>query len=236
MFITKYLFFVYIFTSMIKLVVLDVDGTLTDRSRKISLNAINAIRNLKIKVSLVSGNVLPVLYALKLYIGFDGYIFAENGGIAIINDEVKKFFERTGPENFLNDISKYTSARGILTNRWRETSMAFIANKNDINRIKDDAKKRNLYIVDSSFTLHILNNGQNKAFAVKKMIEIMDIDKDEVLVIGDSQNDETMFSLKTKSACPGNASDGIKKLSDYVSDKCYGEELFDIFNHFDLIH
>ncbi|WP_048059525.1 phosphoglycolate phosphatase [Picrophilus oshimae] len=221
---------------MIKLVVLDVDGTLTDKSRMISVNAVNAIRNLKTKVALVSGNVLPVLYGLKIYIGFDGYIFAENGGIALINNNIEKFFEKDGPESFLNDISGYTSARGILTNRWRETSMAFTANHDEMDIIDREAASRDLYIVDSGFTLHILNKGQDKGFAVKKMIDIMNIDYNNVLVIGDSQNDESMFSLGTLSACPGNASEKIKEMSNYVSGKCYGDELFDVFRHFDLIH
>ncbi|MEM3949310.1 HAD hydrolase family protein, partial [Saccharolobus sp.] len=64
---------------MIKLVLMDLDGTLTeDRdSTRIDLDAIYAIRLLQekgIKVGLVSGNSYPILRGLYTYLYLDGGI------------------------------------------------------------------------------------------------------------------------------------------------------------------
>ena len=45
------------------------------------------------------------------------------------------------------------------------------------------------------------------------------------MVVGDSDNDNSMFSLPVKKACPYNATETIKSLSDYVSSESYGNEM-----------
>ncbi|MGC8609583.1 MAG: HAD hydrolase family protein, partial [Thermoplasmata archaeon] len=74
---------------MIRLVAMDVDGTITDKKRLISTKAIESIRqaeNNGITVSLLSGNVIPVVYSLKVFIGINGPVFGENGGVMFDND------------------------------------------------------------------------------------------------------------------------------------------------------
>ena len=76
---------------MIELVILDVDGTITDQNRIISTKAIESIRAAEQNgtvVSLISGNVIPVMYALKIFLGINGPVFAENGFEAIFPKNV----------------------------------------------------------------------------------------------------------------------------------------------------
>ena len=62
----------------------DIDGTLTDEKRRISLTAVEALRMVEdagIPVILSSGNVLPIAYGIGSMIGTSGPIVAENGGV-----------------------------------------------------------------------------------------------------------------------------------------------------------
>ncbi len=223
---------------MIKLVVLDVDGTLTDKNRLISTNAIKYIRNgvkKNVMFSLISGNVIPVMFALQTFVGINGPVFAENGGIMLYKDQIKKFFDKTKAEEFLEYISKKSSVKPVFTNVWRETSAAFNMNDSDEHYVSNEAKKHDLYIVNSKFTWHVMDKNQNKAYAVNYMKEQFKLNYNEILVVGDSDNDITMFNLSVNKACPANATDTIKNKSDYVSKHRYGNEIGDILNYYKIL-
>src|SRR5690606_17891740 len=67
-----------------KAVVTDIDGTLTDRRRRISTAAIEEIRRLVdggIPVVLASGNTLCFMDGIAKMIGTDGTVICENGGV-----------------------------------------------------------------------------------------------------------------------------------------------------------
>jgi hydroxymethylpyrimidine pyrophosphatase-like HAD family hydrolase len=80
----------------IKIVVTDVDGTLTENpdTYKISLEAIYIIRSLElngIKTILASGNTIPMIIGLARYIGASGGVVGENGGAIFYRDRVEWF-------------------------------------------------------------------------------------------------------------------------------------------------
>ena len=71
--------------SHIKLVMADVDGTLTPGGDSISPSVSEAIHRLEeqgIIVGLVSGRTVPMLESLARKLGISGPIIAENGGVA----------------------------------------------------------------------------------------------------------------------------------------------------------
>lgn len=223
---------------MIKIMVLDVDGTITDQNRIICPEAINNIRKgieKGLQISLISGNVIPVMYGLKTFLGINAPVFGENGGIMYYNGSIMKFFDKTKPFSFLDYISGKSLATPYFTNQWRETSAAFSMDHDNASIISAEAKKWDLKIVDSKFTWHIMNPGQDKAYAVQILKEMFDVEWNEIMVIGDSDNDNPMFNLPVKKACPDNATDTIKSLSDYVSSESYGYEIGDVMNHFEII-
>ena len=223
---------------MIKFIVLDVDGTITDQNRILNPEAISCIRKgveKGIQFSLVSGNVIPVMYGLKTFLGINGPVFGENGGIMYYNDKIEKFFDKSRPFNFLEYISKNSSVKPYFTNQWRETSAAFSMHPEDENMVRKEAEKWQLEIVDSKFTWHIMNQKQNKGYALEILMKTFNLQWNEILVIGDSDNDNAMFKLPVKKACPFNATDSIKSMSDYVSDKSYGYEIMDVMNKFNLL-
>ena len=69
---------------MLKGLVTDIDGTLTDRHRRIHTGAIECIRKLcdqGVLVVLASGNTSCFMDALSKMIGTQGAFIAENGGV-----------------------------------------------------------------------------------------------------------------------------------------------------------
>lgn len=211
---------------MIKLILMDVDGTITDSRRRLSVSAIDAIRAAQdngILVSLVSGNVIQVMYSLMIYLGLNAPVFGENGGIMMNNLEVTPFFSRESPEAFFNEIVRLKLADDLLTNRWRETSMGYFPLPGTEAAIKRLAPKFNVEITNSGFSWHILNVGQNKGFALHYLMERYDLRPDEVLVIGDNFNDIPMFIEGVRKAVPANAEEELKKRADYIARSGYGD-------------
>ncbi|AKA49532.1 hypothetical protein IX51_10985 [uncultured archaeon] len=226
---------------MIKLVVLDVDGTLSEKDRRIAPEVVETLPKVQERgtlISLVSGNVIPVMYALKTYLGINGPVFGENGGVILSNDSIETFFTKEVPLKFFKYLQNRASISEILTNRWRETSVAFSADReamlNEIARTPGEWLNR-VEIVDSTYAWHIMSKGQTKAFAIRKLIEMFGLGKDEVLVCGDSDNDYAMYEVPVRKATVANATDSIKEECEYISDESHGRGVIDIFRHFGLL-
>jgi len=220
---------------MIKLVILDVDGTITDKERIISTEAIESIRKVEkdgIIVSLISGNVIPVMYALKIFIGINGPVFAENGGVEFDKD-ISVFFTPDEPKRAFSKLQELGLCDGIITNNWRYSSVGCFPKEGKEDEIYRVARNFKVTLTDSGFSWHILNIGQNKAFAISKLMQDFNVRSEEILACGDSLNDTPMFSLPVVKAVPKNAVNELKILADYVSEKNHGEGIADILSRID---
>ena len=65
-------------------VVIDIDGTITDGKKHLSTEAVLAIRKLEdagVPVVLATGNVRPVTYGLWRFLGLSAPMCCENGGV-----------------------------------------------------------------------------------------------------------------------------------------------------------
>lgn len=107
-------------------------------------------------------------------------------------------------------------------------------------KVLDDLKKhidnhiKNIQADFSTSTFlecHHINTSKGKA--IDMICEQLNIQKDEVLAIGDNENDLTMFNRGYHSACPFNACDKVKELVEYISPlDCNHNSMVDIINHF----
>lgn len=222
----------------IKVIVTDVDGTLTDNKHIISVKAIEAIRILEkkgIKVILVSGNALPILGTLARYIGTCGYVIAENGCV------IGRFFKpiyivnRKFPQDKVTEILENLGFISAPTNPYRYVDLAFIRTEKSakltVNQISKALEKRgirNVEVTDSGFAIHIAPQGVNKAFGIQKLAEIMNISLENVLAVGDGDNDAEMLKIAGVSACPANASKKIKEIADIVLSKENGDGFYEL--------
>lgn len=68
--------------------------------------------------------------------------------------------------------------------------------------------------------IEIVSPKVNKAAALTILMEKLHLEKEEVMAIGDSNNDAPMLKYAGKSVAMGNASEGIKRLCAYVTGDC----------------
>ena len=219
---------------MIKLVLLDVDGTLTDTGRLISVRAVEAIRKAQkegIIISLASGNVVPVMYGLKTFVGIRAPVFAENGGVMFQNDEIFPFFSMDKPKELFDRMESEGMLKGILSNRWRLTSMAYVPTGAAPEQIAAEAEKKDLVTVDSGYSWHLLNKGQDKGFALEKLKESYSLDYDEILVMGDAYNDAPMFKKDVVKVVPSNAEESLKAIADHVAKESNGDGVAEVLQN-----
>lgn len=73
----------------------------------------------------------------------------------------------------------------------------------------------------------------SKGRAIDVVSNLLNISKNEILAIGDNENDLSMFDRGYHSACPLNASDKVKASVEYISDlDCDHDSMVDIIKHF----
>ncbi len=221
---------------MIKLVLLDVDGTLTDRNRLISTRAIESIRKVQkdgVTISLASGNVIPVMYGLKILLGINGPVFGENGGIKFLHN-TEAFFSNEKPMKVFRRLEQEGRLEGILSNKWRETSCGYVPVNKSEEYVTSVADSEGLETVDSGYSWHLLNKGQNKGFALEHLKQSYELEYSEILVMGDSFNDVSMFKENVVKAVPLNAQDELKEMADYVSVSDNGDGVAEVLSNLGL--
>ena len=73
----------------------------------------------------------------------------------------------------------------------------------------------------------------SKGRAIDVVSDLLNVSKDEILAIGDNENDLSMFNRGYHSACPSNASDKVKAIVEYISDlDCDHDSMVDIIKNF----
>ncbi|MEM0098356.1 MAG: phosphoglycolate phosphatase [Thermoplasmata archaeon] len=222
---------------VIKAIATDIDGTITNNRREITVEVIYAFRKLEkknIKVILVSGNVLPVTMGFRIFLGTSGPLISENGGI-VLNDKIYKYFDKKDIEDaFLNFKKIYPKAERILTDRWRETSITLVP-ETDLKIAKEFFSNLNYNVQATGFGIHIMHKEQNKLFGLKKISEMISIDLDEIMAFGDSENDVEMIKNAGIGIAVSNAWNIVKENADYITRKKYGHGVIEALKKYKIL-
>jgi phosphoglycolate phosphatase (TIGR01487 family) len=196
----------------IRAVVVDIDGTLTDDSRRMSLVAIAALRRVNdsgVHVMLASGNVLPIAYAISTYMGFCGPIIAENGGIVCHKQQVWVLGRPENPQRAYEYLRTKMSVDRLFTDRWRETEVG-LKRDADLEEVRRILKGMDVDVQTTGWAVHIMDRGMDKFLGVKRACEILGVGLEHVAAIGDSENDEKMLGGCGWGVAIGNASERSK--------------------------
>lgn len=210
----------------IKAIVVDIDGTLTDMSRLISLEAVAAMRKMPIPVVLCSGNVICFMRAASKLLGASMLMIGENGGVVQAGYDAHPIV--------LADIEECQRARDLLQKEfpdlesldetYRRSELAFRRGV-DLEKARRVIAENypGLEIVDTQFALHLKHISVNKATGMRKIAEIMGISTSNFAAMGDSENDLPMLKEAGIAIAVGNATPEVKAEADYVCTKSYGE-------------
>jgi len=222
----------------IRLVMTDVDGTLTQGGDCLSSAVLEAIRQLEkdgIVVGFVSGRTLPGLESLASDLGVSGPIIAENGGVAKL---------KTGGELVDLGYSREPAIKALARlkrlfpnaiaeredNQYRLVDVVFRSRgvqAEELTRHLEDAE-----LLDSGYILHLMQKGVSKGRTLTRLLgKIGDgnLFPEEVLVFGDSSTDLSLFQLFPHSVLIDNPRlapeqrQVLRKAAEYASDLPFGE-------------
>jgi phosphoglycolate phosphatase len=212
--------------SKYKLLVCDVDGTITDGMKHIQTLGIETLRRVQdngCTVSLCSGNVLPVAFGLSTFIGLKGPVIAENGGLVSYKEQIYQLHsDETAVKAFAYLKTKMPEVNRLFTDNWRKTEVA-LKRSYDLEAVRETLRDWNVEIEATGFAIHIMEPGHSKVDGVRKACQILGIDISEVVAIGDSDNDVKMLSQCGYGIAVGNASEPAKDAADYVSTAAHSE-------------
>lgn len=207
-----------------KAIAVDIDGTITNQNRKICVNAINALRKAEdngYPIILVTGNVLCAAKMVAVMVGTSGGIVGENGG-----------FIQTKKRNLvLGDIEKCKPAYEFLKSKHdvektefsdiRLSEIAIVRNI-DVSIVKETVKNFDVEVYDTKFAIHLTDPEVNKGKSLEIVAKDMGITLDEIMAIGDSENDLEFLEVAGFKIAVANADEELKENTDYITKKPYG--------------
>ncbi len=232
----------------IEAIAVDIDGTITDDTRKICISAIEALRKAEkagIPTIIVTGNVVNYAYATEVLIGCSGGIVCENGGVVFKEGENNNAVETLVERDFVNSaeshlkekLGKSFDIHASHDNMYRLTETVFyktLAREDLEEALKDFKYLDELEIYDSGFALHVTDKRVNKGTSLKYLCERNGINMENVMAIGDSQNDEDFLKQVGYRIAVGNAEDRLKEISTYTCEKKYGDGVAEAIEKFAL--
>ncbi|MFA5055251.1 MAG: HAD hydrolase family protein [Dehalococcoidia bacterium] len=229
----------------IRLIMTDVDGTITDLAGRIESIAGEAIRALLargITVGFVSGRTLPRLEAPAINIGINGPIIGENGGIAKMRPDEVLLDLGYSREPALRDLERLKKAfpkaiESTEDDADRLIDVGFKAPGLDTVELRKNIRESEL--LDSGYMLHLLQKGVSKGGTLKRILGLIDgeLSPEQVLVVGDSLTDMTLFQNFPHSVYIRNnrlsAVDGnlMEETAEYASDLEFGPGFAQVAEH-----
>jgi len=223
----------------IKLVALDMDGTLLNKAGEISeenRRAIKEAENQGVFVVLSTGRSFATCSDFAKSMELQSYLITVNG--SEIYDNQGKLVERNIVDSdsiqwmwelsqkygthfwaiSCDNIYRAEMPEKIHDSQWLK--FGFDTDDENIRKIIMDelVSKGNFEISNSSPTnIEVNAMGVNKAKAIKLVCSLLDITMDNVMAVGDSLNDLAMISEAKVGVAMGNAQEIVKEKADWVT-------------------
>ena len=216
---------------MLKALLTDIDGTITDPTRRISTGSIETIRSLVdsgIEVVLASGNTSCFMDALCKMIGTKGTFIAENGGVFRVGftGSLQIKGDQAVVKKALEVLQTHFRASGkeleLFSPTYRFADLAF-ARTVPVDEVKTVLRDYPVQILDTGYAIHLLSPGINKGTALVALAREMGLVPADFLAIGDSLNDIQMLKTAGIGITVANAHPDTKAAAQYVSGKEYGD-------------
>jgi phosphoglycolate phosphatase (TIGR01487 family) len=193
---------------------LDIDGTITTPDGRIDPRAVSELHKWNGPIVLATGMAFPYPVVLCRFLGIPEKVVAENGGVVYVDGEIKTEGDR---ETAWNVIDEYREAGGKTDwvressiNRWRKTE-AVVSPDADGELLRSIAASYDADVVFTGYAYHVKKPGLNKGLGLRNLCEIIDIDPESFVAIGDSANDVAMFNIAGESFAVGNADEAARQ-------------------------
>jgi phosphoglycolate phosphatase (TIGR01487 family) len=211
--------------NLIKALALDVDGTITDKRRRGCISAIETIHKVEdmgIPVIIVTGNIICFTKALSTFLATSGGLVAENGGVIQSNDVVTVLGNFEKCQNAYNHLKSEFNVEKVQNSALRVSEIA-ITRKIPVDIVKKTLRDFDVEVYDSKFAIHITDPSVNKGSSLIKVASNIGVKPEEILAIGDSENDIQFLSVAGIKVAVSNADEDLKNIADYISKKPHGD-------------
>ena len=233
--------------NQIKLLMTDVDGTLLEDGDTAIPSAAEAIRQMEIlgiTVGLVSGRHMGKLDEMAKELAINGPIIAENGGLAKLHAESDLFPLGYFREPALKAFDKLKSLfqdsiRGREDNEDRLIDVVFYSDVLSTDQLREHIDD-DIQLLDSGYIRHLMQKGITKGKTLLTIIndaQFANFDPEEVMVIGDSPTDTSLFQLFSNSVLvrnhnlPQDQIQTLRMICRYQSDLAFGEGFTEVARH-----
>ena len=255
---------------MIKLIAIDMDGTLLNEKKhieKAQKEAIHEAIEAGIKIVLCTGRplygILPFYKELGLHeLDQEGYVILNNGcsvhktkGWELIEcaeitpddmEHLYKFSEKYDINFTLVDEMHYFNigrkptkelimdAQFVFSDitditleeaksgKYKIVKVMFLGDPEEMKKFQteyeDTIKERYEGVLSQSYVYEVLPKGDNKGTGLKNLAEKLGIKQEEVMAIGDGNNDVEMLEYANYGVAMGNASELAKNAAKYTTD------------------
>lgn len=188
-----------------------------------------------LKSSWINGEDLRKLCDIGLGFGAKLHIYDyETEGCIVLEENKFTEFERhIGMSTFVqpdfcNNINENTKAFKILYFS-SESEISNIRNK-----IPDSVYEKFVVVRSLPIAIEIFDKNCNKWNAVRDLASMFNIEREEIITIGDQQNDFEMIKYAGLGVAMGNAIDEIKEIADHITDTNDNNGVAKVINKFVL--
>ncbi|ADL59038.1 phosphoglycolate phosphatase [Methanothermobacter marburgensis] len=215
-------------------IAVDIDGTITDSSRKLCISALRALRGAErkgIPVIIVTGNVLCFAMAASVLIGTSGDVVAENGGVIYSDGGIRVLGDIEKAETAYNHLREIHPVRKVQFSDLRLSEVA-ITREIPVQAIREALEGFDVEVYDTGFAVHLTDPEVNKGSSLKLVAESMGIEMSDVMAIGDSENDIEFLERAGFSVAVANADPELREMADYVTAREYGDGVREAIHKF----
>lgn len=238
----------------IQAIILDLDGTLLDDEKKIGKRTESIIKQCKKNIKIVMASarqfyrIKPYLESLDL-LDATNYTICFNGALVVNNKEEELFSSSMSEEGLLgiddfildnNDIEwTYYSYDNRVTRANIEDMKTFVkehtifkvvglASPERIKALKSMLPQNvygNVEVTNSEADrIEFVNKGMTKVKAIELVLSKLNINKENVVAIGDGDNDISMFEYVGCGIAMKNSPDIVKEKADVITEYTNNED------------
>ncbi len=222
----------------IRAVVTDVDGTITDKERRLNVQAMQVIQRMTeagIPVVLATGNVLPFALALHRFLGLASPIIAENGGVLYHVEDGHEIMERLADRRvalaaYRRLVKAGLPVRRLFTDRWRASEVAIEEGVSE-QRIRAVLRGQPVFIENTGFAMHIMQRGAGKLPTLQRALRLIGLTPGDCLALGDGDNDVAVLRASAWAVSFPSGSARARRAADYVTRAEYGDGFVEAVIH-----
>jgi phosphoglycolate phosphatase len=213
----------------LRAVVTDVDGTLTDESRRLDPGAVAIIREIEdagYPVVLATGNVVPIALALHRSLGLSGPVIAENGGMLYERGpDGRERLERLADpaiarRAYRRLLSEGLPVRRLFTDRWRESEVALYPDVS-VRSIQRALHGLPLEVESTGYAIHLMERGRGKLPALQRALGSRGLVPADCVILGDGDNDVAMLRAAGYGVSFASGSARARRAARYVTSGSY---------------